>query len=279
MSHTFKFLSFLLLGYNLLTAELQPQDITSLHQIAALCALSGVYVTYNYAESQLSDMNHATVANNYPYAQAWFDEMISKYPDAQLDQLIFLPSASWMSQGHMAWQSRYKKVYCPALTLGTINDLYYEKLHPKFAQKLTVHQNSTDDEELDLKIAEFLLLRQAYHCKHNTTLITTLQFLLSAGIIAGIGEILDQAFLNNHVHCILQAPMFALFLCNLLEHQEIQADIFAYEQAIDFNIFNGALAYFYDEDIVNNLCQLQPNLDQRIEKMFKYVTCEKQIDL
>jgi hypothetical protein len=276
MLQKIKFLALCLFSCNLLTADFTPQDITILHQMGALCGLSAVYVAYNYAESQLSDTHSAEVVDKYPYAQAWFDVMVAKYPDTQLDQLTFLQSASWMSQGHMAWQSRYKKVYCPAVTLQVINDLYDEKLYPKFAQKLTLYQDSVHDKELDLKIAEFLLLRQAYHCKHNTTLITPLQFVLSAGMIAGASEIMHQAFFQKSAHVLLQAPIVAIFLCNLLERQELQADIFAYEQAIDFNVFNGAIAYFSDEDLVDSVCQLQPSFDQRTEKMFEYLKFEKQ---
>jgi hypothetical protein len=182
-----------------------------------------------------------------------------------------------MSQGPMAWQSYYKKIYCPKASLKRINELYYEKLYPNFAKKLTLYQDSVHDEEIDLKIAEFLLLRQAYHCTTNTSWLLPLQFIVTAGVIAGMSEMMLNAYFHKAANYAIQPPIAAILLCNMIERQELQADEFAYLQSVDSNIFNGAYAYFNDETLQSTLLELQAPHYKRTELLDQYIAlvCKK----
>ena len=266
-----------LLACNLLAADFKPENINSLHYIGALSALSAAYVGCTWIQAQLSDTHNMQIENRYPYAQAWLDQMIKKYPDAHLNEVIFLQSAPWMSQGPMAWQSYYKKIYCPQASLQRIDDLYYEKLYPNFAKKLTLYQDSVHDEEIDLKIAEFLLLRLAYHCTTNTNWLLPLQFIVTAGVIAGMSEMMLNEFFYKAANYVIQAPIAAILLCNMIERQELQADEFAYLQSVDSNIFNGACAYFDDETLESTLLELQAPHYKRTEMLLEYIalTCKE----
>lgn len=256
----------LMLSFTAIKPIKNPQDITFTDYTKAHAIIAGSYLTYKGLATIASGQEKYLVAQKYPYAQAWYEEMTKKYPSARLDQQKFFYCAPWMSQNYMAWQSAFNNIYCSEVTLKKINRLYEQKINSNFPKNLIFKEDTTNDSEIDLKIAEFLLLREAYHCTYKT--IFTLPAIFGTKSIAisllleGINGIYPQ-FNPNYA---AQSIFASFFYIKIAENQELDADKFAYQTATDFNVFNGAFAYFAENEF-DDLFKLKPALYIRIETL------------
>jgi|GEM_PF-3373013 len=236
--------------FNTHTTTNEFKEITLYELTTAYSAVAASYIILNGLELISSYTNKNTVIQKYPFAQKWYDEIAKKYPSSGLDKNKFLCSPAWMAQDNMVFQSKFNHIYCPEEALKAIDVFYKNKTTSQTKKGLTLKEDTTQDDELDIKIAEFLLMRQAYHCKYQTTVQLPLKCLAASIATAVIGEELQTSYLNKNPTAQLHAAapvkiIISLGLCmHFSEAQELEADIFAYEISTDFNIFSGAFAYF-----------------------------------
>jgi len=240
----------------------QPEEFPLSSQILSYGAIAAGYLTYQYMTTLNTQFE--SVEENYPFAQLWYHDMIQKYPRI-LSEIQFVCATPWMNHHDMILQARFNTIYCPAITLQKINDCYKRKIEQENQKQLTIREDLVRDDEIELKIAEFLLLRQIYYLQKNTLfrspIVATTIATLSATMAHQISQEYPYKTFKNEIN-LVQLGLTAGLLWKMAIDQELYADQFAYAQSCDFNIFNGADAYFelikYDP---------VPLLEQRIQTM------------
>ncbi|AXK61128.1 hypothetical protein [Candidatus Chromulinivorax destructor] len=126
----------------------QSNQLQSIQLLSAIIiSISAMY----YIDDAYSTKKNRLVTAIYPYAQAWYDEMSIKYPEAHFDQKKFLPA-------DYAQSPSFYNIYFSDSSLININNLYKKKLE---------NQNLTDNEQLFMVQNEFLLLYQAGYIEQN----------------------------------------------------------------------------------------------------------------
>lgn len=237
--------------------------------IAALIFKQGVqYAVQNYLITE-----EFLVKSKYPAAQAWYEAIALKYPDAHLDKKLFLQSYRGFPAKFIEWCSTAHQIYCPQDALQEIELLY---------QKTIDGQKLTEEENVTLGMQEWVLLHEAGHIEHSDL---TTRFFTSLGLIVGtcgaaalyktytnedfhdsLIENLDNRLqrdtpmtpldIKNYINKLIDAHnkkiskyeywALTLALFNVSRHQERQADLFACELA-DTNALHGGILFFENE--------------------------------
>lgn len=248
-------------------ANKKTEEVTLYHITTIYSIIAATYLAYNSLETFFLNQSENQISNEYPFAQAWYNEIANKYPSSQLDQRTLLCSPIWMNQNYMALQSKFNNIYCPKETLEIINNIYKNKTIESVKKGVNTKENTTQDDELEIKIAEFLLLRQAYHCKHKSTISFPVSFATSGVIIAlAIEGLKHQISIPSFNITNLNGAIAGSLFIHIIEFQELEADIFAYKIATDFNVFNGAFAYF-EQDSPKYTIDITPPLYLRINAL------------
>ncbi|MBV8660523.1 MAG: hypothetical protein JO129_00030, partial [Candidatus Dependentiae bacterium] len=161
-----KFLCTALLCINLIQSPIKAEIIngntTTPDKIAPTIGIAAaLYVGYNYLSRE-----EFLVKNTHPHAQAWYNSLIKKYPDAHLDTRKFIqtPSGNFLSipkflsdfANQCSWISAYDHIYFSSDSLKEIDYLY-----KKFMQGYPLDK----DEQLALARQEFILLYETGHIK------------------------------------------------------------------------------------------------------------------
>lgn len=240
---------------------------TSIKAGAAGALFASQYISNTY----LVQEEHL-VKTKYPHAQAWYDAMHKKYPNAHLNSKLFLQTMRGYSAKLMSWRSTINQIYFPQDALKDIDTLY--KKHINDIDPLT------EDENLFLSMQEFVLLHEAGHIEHNHI---TNGIVISICLFASV-EALRAVYRMHHDRNNLRVFFNALesqnnldsdtalvgklgydfFLCGLVwigtftidaimpfivsRPQELEADKFAYQNA-DMQALQGGIKFFENADI------------------------------
>ena len=223
-----------------------------------------LYIGYNFLTRQ-----NFLVSKKFPQAQAWYDALAKKYPQANFDKIYFIqrPESDPISDmiadiaKTCSWTSSYHHIYMKKDELTEINHLY-----KKFLDGYPL-----DDEEVG-KLAgyEFTLLHEAGHIKNNDaqTLLASIFVLLGTSHVINVFEKKDidntqdiqlfsgVEFLGNNFGEIkipgalttFSTGSFIAALAIILRYQETNADKFALEAA-DLQALQGGLATFENDEI------------------------------
>lgn len=149
-----------------------PQEEFMLHT-AITAVLVTVHAMTAYATTTYLVQEEHLVEKDYPFAQLWYKAMSEKYPQAHLEQKLFLQTWRNFPKKYMQWCSTFHHIYCSTKDLQEINDIYKKIVENK---ENTPHNNNaiTQEEELILAKYEFILLHEAGHIEHNDIAIRIL---------------------------------------------------------------------------------------------------------
>jgi hypothetical protein len=136
-------------SFNLLTPKQWGLATTS---VVAACLMS-----YVYAYSQASEKDAKFVAETYPHAQAWYNDLACKYPQLRLNEKQFL-QGTLVSDQFMRWNYFYNQIYCHKAVLEALDVI---------CKKRTKKQALLHDEVTFLAIQEFAVLLQVGHIENN----------------------------------------------------------------------------------------------------------------
>ncbi|MBP6870028.1 M48 family metalloprotease [Candidatus Babeliales bacterium] len=264
-----RILATIVVGFNVIQTPVQatvlntsPTFPTSLNSTTLGSALA-LYIGYNTLTRK-----SFLVSEKFKEAQAWYDFVAAKYPQAGLENMVFIqtPKDDWISDTlagfakKLSWTSSYNHIYFTKDTLKEINHLYKKvvdgyPLDAKEAGKLAGH--------------EFTLLHEAGHIKNNDAqnlvacvfgllgatklvadyqgenLFQTEDYVLSKGTkILGveIGKIAIPGTLTQ-----VSTASFMAALTTILRYQEAHADKFAIETA-DLQALKNALKIFENDE-------------------------------
>lgn len=211
------------------------------------------YINMNY----LIQEEHLVVTK-YPYAQAWYNAMAEKYPEAHLHRKKFLQTVRKVSPKAIAWCSTFNHIYFPQDSLKNI-DSFFKKQSEGF--------QLSDEEKLTLAREEFILLHEAGHIEHSDILT---KFGYMIGSIAGLNVLKLYALyvyslhnensyeslnqfpcplykLNDIFNCI-NIYVYIIGMIYLSRTQEFAADKFAYTYGDDESLAGG-ISFFASEEI------------------------------
>lgn len=125
---------------------------------------------YVYANHQASQEDARCIATKYPGAQAWYNHLIQKYPQANLDTKQFLQEKrvvydtnKSISDRFLKWNYFYNQIYAHQFILEKIDEIYKKIITNKFV---------SHEEKLFLSIQEFMILSHAGHIDHNHVMKT-----------------------------------------------------------------------------------------------------------
>ena len=227
--------------------SIQNSTITWAAGLSAYVALIGcsAYITMNY----LIQEEHL-VAAKYPYAQAWYDAMAEKYPQAHLDQKKFLQTMRKISPKAINWCSGFNHIYFPQDSLKDINT---------FFKKQSEGIELTDEEKLTLSREEFILLHEAGHIEHNDiinrfgTMIGAIIGLNGLKLCALYGLSQDEKYSNqlvayNEIFNTANLYIWIIGMIYLSRSNEFAADEFAYTCG-DEDSLKGGISFFTSEEI------------------------------
>lgn len=203
------------------------------------------YITTNY----LIQEEHLVVSK-YPYAQAWYDAMAEKYPQAHLDQKKFLQTMRKVSPKVIRWCSTFNHIYFPQDSLKDIN---------AFFKKQSEGIELTDEEKLTLAREEFILLHEAGHIEHSDivnrfgTMIGAIIGLNGLKLCALYALSQDEKYCNqllayNDLFNTFNLYAWIIGMIYLSRSNEFAADTFAYTHG-DEDSLKGGISFFASEDI------------------------------
>lgn len=223
------------------TINCSEQKKTALFNTIIYTALAINGAITNYVNTNYLIREEYLVLKDFPAAQAWYDEMAVKYPQAKLSEKSFLQTMRNTRAKYMQWCSTSNQIYCPQEALEEIETLYQKKLDG---------QELTQEETLALGTQEFVLLHEAGHIEHNDLFYRTLY---SIGTFASL-EAARAAFHENEK----TQQNWTTFLIELIAFghlsnipsrcQERAADKFSYE-LVDMNALQGGINFFESEEV------------------------------
>jgi hypothetical protein len=147
--------------------------------------------TYFYAASSYLVQEKHLVATKYPYAQNWYDQLVIKYPTANLDKKLFLQTWRGVDSKFIQHCSSFHHIYFPQDSLEKINTLY---------KKVVDGEQLTTEEEISLGKEEFLLLHEAARIEHKDV---ASQCFASTGMLAGLtGLAALHGYIGTQKTCI-----------------------------------------------------------------------------
>src|SRR3989338_5463826 len=85
----------------------QKQAALVVTSLAAACSL------YNYIPSCFDQPEEFYVKFSFPNAQLWYEEMITKYPQAYLDKKSFMQARYGVSKEQIEWSMLSNNIYVP----------------------------------------------------------------------------------------------------------------------------------------------------------------------
>ena len=144
-----------LLSCNVVNAT--PRE-DAVFNISLFTAVTMISAAMNYTVTTFLVTEEFLVVTDYPTAQSWYDAMALKYPEALLDQKLFLQTMRGQDAKYMSWCSTFNQIYFPQESLEEIETAYQKKLDGEIL---------TDEEILALGKQEFILLHESGHIEHN----------------------------------------------------------------------------------------------------------------
>lgn len=248
-------------------------------------AATSLYFLWVFSKASVHDAKF--IAEAYPYARAWYDDLDCKYPEAHLHEKQFLQGAL-VSDKHMRWNYFYNQVYCHKAVLEAIDGICRKKEKSYLLSQ---------DEVLFLAIQEFLVLLQAGHIENNHVVTTraysvgTIMALEALKIwykeyalselnrdfvgVSGQEKKMSSAWEQN----VLGLELFALLLLQdpLRRHQYFDSYDFACQQA-DIDILEKMVLFYEryhrDKHVRTYLADWKDQFyDDPIECMFPEARC------
>ena len=192
-------------------------------------------ISYIIQEDQL-------VEHTYPQAQAWYDTMAQKYPQAHLNEKLFLQNIFFIPKMFMPSCASFNQIYFPQESLKDINYLYQKGLD---GVKLT------EEENIFMNMQEFLLLHEAGHIEHNDHANRFYASMTAMVAIYGSALIYKNNTNNNiDTKQLLAIGGWAYFLANMSisRYQEANADKFAYQNGELATLLAG-ISFFENEKV------------------------------
>lgn len=241
---------------------------TSIKAGAAGALFASQYISNTY----LVQEEHL-VKTKYPHAQAWYDAMHKKYPNAHLNSKLFLQTMRGYSAKLMSWHSTTNQIYFPQDALKDIDTLYKKQIN--------AIDPLTEDENLFLSMQEFVLLHEAGHIEHNhITNGIVISICLFASVealravyrmyhdqnnlrvlfnvlesqnnldsdTALVGKLCCDFFLWGLVSFVGTFTIDAIMPFIVSRPQALEADKFAYQNA-DMQALQGGIKFFENADI------------------------------
>lgn len=220
--------------------------------IGITTALVGLIAASQYISTTYLVQEKHLVETDFPHAQAWYNAMVLKYPQAHLEKKLFLQTMRHVNKKRISWCSTFNHIYFPQDSLKDIDRLYKNK---------TNGQILSEEEELLLSKEEFILLHEAGHIEHGD-IAQRLGFAVAAFAslemlrAASLNSMLNQTHLTSKNDAKLSSNLFLLemlalfpFMVNMLSRShEAHADEFAYEQADDHALVGG-ISFFESEEL------------------------------
>ena len=253
--------SFLLLFLSLNIAQTSMQGAILSGAGALFTVGSAATNAWNYASTTYLVQEKHLVKTDFPYAQAWYDNLVLKYPTAHLDQKLFLQTWRNVDSKYIQHLSWFKNIYFPQDSLETINTLY---------KKVVDEQQLTQEEQLSLGKEEFLLLHEAAHIEHQDVaarcyamtgifagLTGVAQLHTSCGSEDTVISFLEKSFnipkvgatvMHHYGMVVIGAIMYAMTFNTFAQTHEVAADKFACDLA-DMNALQGGIMFFEDKKI------------------------------
>lgn len=108
-------------------------------------------LAYHYYSALPRSEDLQIIQEKYPYAQAWYNDLIKKYPQIHFDRKRFL-CGDYANGESIRWKSSFYQIYCPSDILENINMLYAKKIKGGVL---------TNNDLLYLHVQEFMILCQA----------------------------------------------------------------------------------------------------------------------
>lgn len=134
--------------------SLSPK-LLAVRTTAAVAGVLGFLYLCGQRDACEEDAEFITI--NYPYAQAWYDQLILKYPQANLNAKQFLQSSMTLDQS-MGWSFSGSKISCNRKNLINIDAIYEKQINYRFL---------SESEVLYLSMHEFMLLTVAGKIENN----------------------------------------------------------------------------------------------------------------
>jgi len=234
-----------LLNCNLVHAyafELTPQKQAAIVNVSVFSVLIAYITSIQYAVTTYLPTEEFLVKTDYPVAQAWYDAMVLKYPQANFDQKLFLQTMRQANKKYISWCSTFNQIYFPQDALQEIECLYQKKLNGEIL---------TDEEALILGKQEFILLHEAGHIVHGDMAKTFMNVIGAFAITEGVRALYQE---SNPSHQFSWKDFYIELvawstLTNIpTRFQESAADAFAYGIA-DMNTLHGGISFFESEEI------------------------------
>lgn len=265
-----RLIAFMLVGLNMIEAPVQatitdtPITIPSTLTPTPILLASTVYIAQNFLTRE-----KFLVSKKFEAAQAWYDSLIIKYPEANLDKIMFIQTPksdcfSDMFAGFVKkcnWISTSNHIYMSKDTLKEINFLY----------KKVIDGHALDDKEIG-KLAghEFTILHEAGHIKHNDaqTLLASIFLLFGTTnaiahyngdditstedqvVFKGFKDIFGTTWFKESIPgtlTIVSTASFFAALGAILSYQQAHADTFAIETADLLALKNGLKSFANDD--------------------------------
>lgn len=182
----------------------------------AIAALVGLHM---YVYSKNSDEEVQDLVETYPYAHAWYQKLVIKYPKIKLDEKQFLQSGT-MLHNYVRWDYFYRQIYCQEKILEQIHAVY---------RKQEKGYKLTQEEETFLSMQEFLLLVQAGHIilqdgvVRRGCLISALMFFEAMRawfLIFRQTEVIESRYQHNVINLVAAEMATLFFLAAYLDYYQ-----------------------------------------------------------
>lgn len=205
----------------------------------SIISAAAIYCIYTYLVQE-----DAFVAHDYPQAQAWYNSMALKYPQAHLEKKKFLQNLSLFPKSLTSWCATFNEIYFPQDALKDINYLYQKNLD---GTKLT------DQENLFMNMQEFLLLHEAGHVEHNDLINRAIGLIGTTIILESAALLYKEVYKINSetsIQQIIGSVTFASWLMSitLSRYQECNADKFACENG-SLQALQGGKSFFENRKV------------------------------
>jgi len=231
-----------LLNCNLINAfELTPEKEAAVFNVSIYAALITYIAAISYAVTTYLPTEEMLVKTDFPAAQAWYDAMTVKYPEANLNEKLFLQTIRKQNKKYISWCSTFNQIYFPQEALKEIEVSY---------QKILDGDILTDEETLALGKQEFILLHGAGHIEHNDITKRFMYMIGAFGITEAARAIYKEKTKkqSTYLDYYLELIAFSILTSIPTRFQESAADAFAYELA-DMNALNGGISFFENEEV------------------------------
>lgn len=227
------------------------------------CSLFGAIVG-TYSVQQISYhqyyQNHketdSFVAENYPYAQAWYNNLATQHPTAHLNEYKLLKSTvsavdAMTGDNSLTASCVPYRINLPEENLEMINALYKKKAE---GQELTF------EEQINLGSAEWTLFHEAGHLKNHDLTQGTFVFAATAAIVE-IGYQMSKHTIIKPtswplylgLHMAIYASMIVsqdILYETYSRYRETRADAFANQYADDIALLGGKQLLQKNNEIV-----------------------------